>query len=52
METWRMETSNRKLKPGRFFFIRLALAHHANETLLLVRLLTKKQTEVTRLQMD
>ncbi len=39
-----------KQKPRRFSFIRLLFAHCTNRSLLFVRLLTKKQTEVIRLQ--
>ncbi len=47
MGTWTMdmETSNEKWKPRRFSLIRLLVAHHANDNLSFVRLLTKKQTE-------
>jgi hypothetical protein len=38
--------SNGKRKPRRFSLLRLPSAHHANRSLLFVRLLTKKQTEV------
>jgi hypothetical protein len=49
--TW-METSNGKRKPPRFSLIRLLFAHHASGSLSFVCLLTKKQTEVIRLQTD
>ncbi len=45
-----METSNRIRKPRRFSSIRLLFAHHANGNLSFVCLLTKKQTEIIRLQ--
>jgi hypothetical protein len=41
-----------KRRPRRFFLIRLPFAHRANGSLLFVRLLTKKPTEVIRLQTD
>jgi hypothetical protein len=44
--------SNGKLKPRRFFLIRLPFTHRENGNLYFVRLLTKKKTEVTRLQTD
>ncbi len=44
--------STEKRKPRRFFLIYLQFAYHANRSLSFVRLLTKKQTEVIRLQMD
>jgi hypothetical protein len=47
--------SDGKRKPQQFFIIRLPFAHRANGSLfvcLFFRLLTKKQTEVIRLQID
>jgi hypothetical protein len=41
-----METSNGKRKPRQFSLICLPFAHCANGSLLFVRLLTKKKTEV------
>ncbi len=57
METWRhghgyMETSNGKGKPRKFSLILLPFSHRANGSLSFVSLLTKKQTEVIRLQTD
>jgi hypothetical protein len=63
MGTWRhgdtetqrrgdMEKSSGKRKTSRFSLIRLPFAHRAKGSLLFVRLLTKKQTEVIRLQTD
>jgi hypothetical protein len=45
------QTENGKLKPRRFYLIRLPFAHCANERLSFDRLFAKKPTEV-RLQMD
>jgi hypothetical protein len=39
-------------KPRRFSLIRLLVVHRVNGSFLFVRLFTKKQTEVIRLQMD
>jgi hypothetical protein len=50
METW--QTKNGKRKPRRFSLIPLQFAHRANRSLSFVRLLTKKPTEVSRLQTD
>jgi hypothetical protein len=44
--------SNEKWKPRRFSSICLPFAHHENESLLFVRLFTKKHTEVICLQTD
>jgi hypothetical protein len=44
--------SNGKWKPRHFSLIRLPFAHCTNGSLSFVRLLTKKQTEVIRLQTD
>jgi hypothetical protein len=52
MKTWRHPMENSKRKPRRFSLIRLPFAHHANGSWSCVRLLTKKQTEVIRLQTD
>jgi hypothetical protein len=43
---------NGKRKPRQFSLIRSAFVHHANGSLTFVRLVTKKQTEVIRLQTD
>ncbi len=50
IETWRHQTENGS--PGVFPLSVLPFAHSANGSLSLVRLLTKKQTEVIRSQMD
>ncbi len=44
------QMENGKWKPRRFFLICLSFPHHANGSLLFVRLLTKKETEVIRFQ--
>jgi hypothetical protein len=52
METGRHQTENEKQKPRQFSLFHLPCAHCANGSLLIVRSLTKKQTEVTRSQTD
>jgi hypothetical protein len=66
METWRHgdidveirqehghnQTGNGKRKPRRFSLIRLPFCHLVNGSLSFVRLLTRKQTEVIRLQTE
>ncbi len=47
-----VSNGNRKRKPRRFSLTRLPFAHRTNGRLSFVRLLTKKQTEVMRLQTD
>jgi hypothetical protein len=47
-----LQTESVKWKTRRFSSIRLLFAHCANGSLLFLRLFTKKQTEVIRLQMD
>ncbi len=44
--------SNTNQKPRRFSTICLSLVHRANRSLSFVRFLTKKQTEIIRLQAD
>jgi hypothetical protein len=46
------QMGNGKQKPRRFSLIRLPFSHHANGSLSFLRLLTKEQREVIRLQMD
>jgi hypothetical protein len=46
------QKENGKRKPRQFFLIRLPFAHHANGSVSFIRLFTKKQTEVIRLQTD
>jgi hypothetical protein len=50
--TWRHRDIKRKTEARVILKIRLPFAHRVNGSLSLVRLLTKKQTEVIRLQMD
>jgi hypothetical protein len=52
METGKHQSGNGKRKSRRFSLIRVLFAHCANRSLSFVRLLTKKQTEVMRLQID
>jgi hypothetical protein len=47
-----LQTEDGKWKPRCFSLIRLLFAHRTNGSLSFVRLLTKKQTEVIRLQKD
>jgi hypothetical protein len=46
------QTENGKRKPGQFSLNRLPVAHRANRSSSFVRFLTKKQTELIRLQTD
>jgi hypothetical protein len=56
METWTrrrgIKIINRKWKPRQFSSISLLFTHRATGSLSFVRLFTKKQREVIRLQMD
>jgi hypothetical protein len=49
---YKQKDENGKWKPRQFSFIRLPLAHNANRSPSFIRLLTKKQTKVIRLQTD
>jgi hypothetical protein len=51
-ETWNLKESNGKRKPRRFSLIRLPFAYRANGSSSFDCFLTKKQTEVIRLQAD